>query len=91
MEKLNHNTVALSLGITASMLSAICWIVISILPMQTMIALSNNLFHGMDISSIATESKPFFSLIIGIIAWFLIGAMTGYIFSFIYNWIAEKS
>ena len=46
MKKLNPNVAALSLGITTAILSAICFILIAILPMQIVVIGANTLFHG---------------------------------------------
>lgn len=90
MEKLNTNVVALSLGITTSIVYIVCLFFIAIFPLQAIITISNSLVHGIDISSIATKRITFVGSVIGLIASFLTAAVTGYIFAFVYNWIVEK-
>ena len=90
MGKLNPNAVALSLGITASVISLICFILIAILPLNIVIKGTNTLTHGIDMSSIAAKNITLISLITGVVLWFLIAAVIGYIFAFAYNWLIEK-
>ncbi|MBI2656116.1 hypothetical protein HYX03_00065 [Candidatus Woesearchaeota archaeon] len=90
MEKVNPNVVALSLGITASILYVICLIAVAILPIQTMVPLVNNLIHSVDFTGMMTKNISFAGSIIGVLAWFLIAMATGYIYAFVYNWVGEK-
>ncbi len=90
MEKLKPNAVGLSAGITASILSAICFILVAVLPLKVMINLANNLVHTIDFSSIAVKEVSLSGAAIGIIAWFIIGTVTGYLFAVIYNKISSK-
>ena len=91
MEKLNQNVVALSLGITSIVLYIICLILVAIFPVQMMAPLVNNLIHSVDFTGMMTKNITFSGSIVGIIAWFIIAAVTGYIFAFAYNWIEGKS
>ena len=90
MEKLNQNVVALSLGVTSAILYILCLIVIAITPVPAVVSLVNSLQHSIDFSGIATKDITFLGSIIGIIGWFIIAAVTGYIFAFVYNWIIKK-
>lgn len=90
MEKLNPNVVALSLGVTSAILYILCLILIAITPVPAVVSLVNSLQHSIDFSSIATKNITFLGSIIGIIAWFIIAAVNGYIFAFVYNQIIKK-
>ena len=90
MEKLNANVVALTTGITASIISVVCLIFISISPLPTVVYVANNLVHSLDFSSIATKSITLAGLVMGVILWFIIATAAGYIFAIVYNWIGEK-
>ena len=85
MEKLKPNVVGLSAGITVSILSAICFILVSVLPLKAVIGLANNLVHTIDFSSIAVKEVSLVGAIIGLIAWFIVGTFAGYLFVIIYN------
>ena len=90
MEKLKPNVVALSLGVTAVILYVLCLVLVAILPLGMIAPFMNNLVHSVDFRGMMTDNITFAGSIIGIIAWFLIAAVTGYIFALVYNWAAEK-
>lgn len=90
MEKLKPAIVALSLGITAVALYILCLVFIAVLPLQAIISFTNNLVHGIDVSSIAAKNITLAGSIAGIIGVFFIGAAAGYIFAFVYNWAGKK-
>jgi len=90
MEKLNQNVVALSLGLTSVVLYILCLIVVAITPLGMMGPFVNNLQHSIDFNGMMTKNITFAGSIIGIIGWFVISALTGYIFAFVYNWTAGR-
>ncbi|MBI2653702.1 hypothetical protein HYX02_02715 [Candidatus Woesearchaeota archaeon] len=90
MAKLNPNKVALSLGITAVVLYIICLILVTIFPLQMMAPFVNNLIHSVDFTGMMTKNITLNGSIVGIVAWFIIAAVTGYIFAFVYNQIEGK-
>ena len=90
MEKLNPNVVALSFGVTTTVLYIICLALVAITPVPLVVSFVNSLQHSIDVSGIVTKSTSFSGAIIGIVGWFIIAAATGYIFAFLYNWIGEK-
>ena len=91
MEKLKPNVVALSLGVTAVILYVLCLVLVAILPLGMIAPFMNNLVHSVDFRGMMTNNITFAGSIIGIIAWFLIAAVTGYIFASVYNKIGETS
>ena len=90
MEKLNPNVVALSLGLTTTILYIVCLVLVAITPVPIVINVVNALQHSIDISSLATKNITLVNLVIGIIGWFVIATVTGYIFAFLYNQLGEK-
>ncbi|HLC61871.1 MAG TPA: DUF5676 family membrane protein [Candidatus Nanoarchaeia archaeon] len=90
MEKLKPNVVALSLGLTSVILYLLCLIFVSVIPIGMMGAFVNNLQHSMDFTGMMTQNINFIGSLVGIIGWFIISAISGYIFAVAYNWTAEK-
>lgn len=90
MAKLNPNKIALSLGITSTALYIICLILVAVFPVQMMAPLVNNLIHSVDFNGMMTKNITLSGSIVGIAAWFIIAAVTGYIFAFVYNRIEGK-
>lgn len=90
MEKLKPNVVALSLGITSAILYVLCLIAVAITPLSMMTPFVNYLQHSIDFTGMMTKSITFAGSIVGIIGWFVISALAGYIFAFAYNWTAER-
>lgn len=88
--KLKPNIVALSLGITSVVLYVICLVLVAITPAGALVPFMNSLIHSVDFSSMMTKSITLTGSVVGIIAWFVIAAITGYIFAFVYNWVLEK-
>lgn len=83
---MDKKVVALSLGVTASIVYIICLALVAILPLQTIVTYTNYMVHGLDVSSIAAKNITFFGAIIGFIEVFLTSAIIGYIFATVYNW-----
>jgi len=90
MEKLDYNVVALSLGFTTTVLYVICLALVAITPIPVMVSFVNALQHSIDVSGIVTKSISATRIIFGIVGWFIIAATTGYIFTFLYNWLGQK-
>lgn len=67
MEKLKPNVVALSLGITAVVLYAICLVLVAIFPTRMFVPFTNSLIHGFDFSGMMTKGITFSGSMIGII------------------------
>ena len=91
MGSINPNAAALAGGITIDAISIVCLIFVAIAPIGTVASVANSLFHGLDVSSIAAKNISFGSSLIGLIALFLLGAVSGYIFAFAYNKLSEKA
>jgi len=90
MEKLRPNVIALSLGMTIVVLYVICLVLVAIFPVGMLVPFTNSLIHSVDFSGMMFKSITMTGAIIGIISWFLIAAITGYVFAFVYNWVLQK-
>ena len=91
MEKLNPHVLALSLGITAAVLYLICLVLVAVTPMPLVVTFVNSLQHSIDVSGLITASKISISgILTGIFGWFIISAITGYIFAYVFNMINNK-
>ncbi len=90
MERLNQNAVAFAVGITTALVYLVCLIFVAVFPLEMIVTIGNYFVHGIDISSIATKNITIAKSIIGLVVVSLSGAVTGYIFALLYNWIGEK-
>ena len=82
-DKLNPKKVALSLEIVASIISLVCAVLIWIFPAGT-VNLFGSIFHGLDLSKIAT-TPTLGSTIIGVVEVFILGWVAGWLFAVVYN------
>ena len=83
-EKLNPKRVALSLAIVSSILYIACALFVVIAPDFTT-KLFSNLFHGIDITQIATTNISFVSVLSGLIQIIVYTLIAGWLFAWIYN------
>ena len=90
METLNPNKIGLSLSLTFGALYILCFVLFAVIPKEWVIALANSLMHGIDVSTIVTQTKSIGSVILGLISWLFIGFASGYIFSMVYNKIVKN-
>lgn len=90
MSKLDIKRLALAAGATAAAVSAICFILVVVLPSNAIVAYTNSIFHGTDFA--ATFVKPGFSiakLLLGAVSAFATAAVIVAIFAFTYNAIQK--
>ncbi|MBI3027356.1 hypothetical protein HYY70_04530 [Candidatus Woesearchaeota archaeon] len=90
MEKLNSHAVALSLGLTTTVLYLICLVLTAITPLPVLVVVVNSFQHSLDLSSVMSKSTTLASIAIGIVGWFITAAFIGYIFTFLYNKLGQK-
>ncbi|MDO8517137.1 MAG: DUF5676 family membrane protein [Nanoarchaeota archaeon] len=84
VDKLNTKKIALSLTIVSGILYIICALFVVIFPnFATM--LFSNLFHGIDITRIATTNISFASILSGFIQMIIYAFIAGWLFAQIYN------
>ncbi|MBI2135848.1 hypothetical protein HYU06_02140 [Candidatus Woesearchaeota archaeon] len=90
MSRLNPNRVGLSLGISGAAISAICGILVLLFP-NAMVNLANYIFHGLDVTKIASKVITLRNFVFGIIAVFVWAYLTGYIFVIAYNKLSQRA
>ncbi len=66
-------------------LYVICLIVIAIIPVGMTGPFVNNLQHSIDFNGMMTRNITLVGSFVGIVGWFVISAVTGYIFAIVYN------
>ncbi|MBS3065885.1 hypothetical protein J4229_02455 [Candidatus Pacearchaeota archaeon] len=87
-EKLSPKVVALSLAVVSGILYIVCAILLALTPAGTL-ALFNNLFHGIDLTSITKTSVTFGSTLIGLIEIVVYALITGWLFAKVYNYFSR--
>lgn len=90
MENLNAKSIGLSFGFVAALIYAVCWLFISVFPMETIIKVSNSLMHGIDVSSIAAKNTSLSESLLGFVIAVLGSMIVGYVFAVSYNWLNER-
>ena len=83
-EKLNSKKVALSLAIVSAILYIACFLLVVIAP-DFATKLFSNLFHGVDITQIASQSISLGNALIGLVEIFIYALIAGWLFAGIYN------
>ena len=89
MDELNKKVVGLTLGFTSAIVYVICAVWYAIAP-KSLIGYGNYLFHGIDLTSIATKTVTFSSAIIGLVVIFVSGYLIGTLFAALFNYFSEK-
>ncbi|MBS3095333.1 hypothetical protein J4231_01515 [Candidatus Woesearchaeota archaeon] len=87
--KLNPKVVSLSFASVAAIWYVACAAFVLIFP-DSAISVFGNIFHGIDISQIATSSITAGGLVIGLIEVTIGSLLTGWIFAEIYNYFSGK-
>lgn len=88
---LNSKAVSLSLSLTSAVLYIACAIAFMLFPVGTL-KFFNTWFHGLDLTTIAsTKPISLFGIIIGLVSILILSAVTGAIFTAIYNSLQRKS
>ena len=82
---MNTYKIGLSTGFTGFIIYLICFILMSILPKDSIISLANLIFHGIDFTSIIRMDIPFIETIMGLLLSFFVWGGIGFIFSTLYN------
>ena len=73
------------MGISAVVLYQICLLLVALLPIQTIGAIDNLLFHSIDASRIVAKNGTLFGAVLGTFLWGVIASAVGYLFAVIYN------
>jgi len=85
MESLHQKKFALAAGLTSVVIYLGCFLIMAILGKDSLVKLSNLLFHGMDFSNIIRMNIPIGETALGAIVSFVFWGATGYLISFVYN------
>lgn len=85
MEKLNQKKFAIASGLTSVVVYLGCFLIMTVLGKDSLVKLSNLLFHGMDFSNIIRMNIPIGETLLGAGASFILWGIIGYVLSFIYN------
>ena len=85
MNKIKTKKFALASGFTGAIIYTSCFVLMTILPKETLIKLANLIFHGIDFSEDLRINIPILETLIGIVASFILWGVIGYLLSFIYN------
>ena len=85
MEKLSQKKFAIASGLASVLVYLGCFLIMTILGKDSLVKLSNLLFHGMDFSNIIRMNIPIGETLLGALASFVFWGIVGYVLVFIYN------
>ena len=90
MDAINVRNAGFAGGIVGALLSAICLLLVLILPQRSMIYFANSIAHSLDVTSIARSTVSFPQAVVGVIGAFAIGWFIGTVFAWSYNKLGDK-
>lgn len=90
MTTLSIRGAGLALGGGFTMLYLGCAFVMITVPQDVAIHFFNNMFHGVDVTSIMRWNMPFTEIIIGILEVFIVGWLFGAVMAVLYNCGSSK-
>lgn len=85
MEKLSQKKFAIASGLASVLVYLGCFLIMTMLGKDSLVKLSNLLFHGMDFSNIIRMNIPIGETLLGALASFVFWGIVGYVLVFIYN------
>ena len=85
MEKLSQKKFAIASGLASVLVYLGCFLIMTVLGKDSLVKLSNLLFHGMDFSNIIRMNIPIGETLLGAVVSFIFWGIIGYILAFIYN------
>ena len=85
MNTLDAKKFTLASGLTGVIVYFSCFILMAVLPRETLIKLGNLLFHGLDFSQDIRMDIPFTETLTGLFASFIVWGIIGFIFVTLYN------
>ena len=85
MEKLSQKKFAIASGLASVLVYLGCFLIMTVLGKDSLVKLSNLLFHGMDFSNIIRMNIPIGETLLGAVASFVFWGIVGYVLVFIYN------
>lgn len=85
MEKLSQKKFAIASGATSVVIYLGCFLIMSVMGKDSLVKLSNLLFHGMDFSNIIRMNIPISETLLGAFVSFIFWGFIGYLLAFFYN------
>jgi hypothetical protein len=85
MKNLQQNKFAIASGVASVVVYLGCFLVMQLLGKESLVKLSNLLFHGMDFSTIIRTDISLGETLLGAFASFVFWGGIGYILAFVYN------
>jgi len=85
MEKLNQKKFGVASGLTSVVIYFGCFLIMLVLGNESLVKLSNLLFHGMDFHNIIRTDIPILESLAGAIVSFLFWGSIGFLFALVYN------
>ncbi|MBI2547286.1 MAG: hypothetical protein HYW23_02460 [Candidatus Aenigmarchaeota archaeon] len=88
MAKLNLTITALALAVTSAIAYVACVLLIAVFG-QPVVSLFGTIFHGIDITKIATTGTSLTDIATGFVVIFVLALFAGALFAKVYNWFAK--
>jgi hypothetical protein len=85
MEIIHHKKLAVATGLASVVIYLGCFFIMAALGKESLVKLSNLLFHGMDFSNIIRMNIPISETVIGAFISFVFWGIIGYLIAFVYN------
>ena len=85
MEKLNKKKFFIASGATSVLVYLGCFLIMTILGKDSLVKLSNLLFHGMDFNNIIRMNISIGETFLGAVVSYVFWGIVGYVLAFIYN------
>ena len=90
MNNIHVKKMAIAFGLTGALLYLGCIVLMATVGSNATINFFNNLFHGIDVSSIIRTKMPLWEAAFGIVQTFLLSWLTGACIAGIYNKLQPK-
>jgi len=85
MNQINSKKFALASGFTGAIIYTTCFLLMKILPKETLIKLGNLIFHGIDFTHDLRMNISITETLIGIVSSFILWSFIGLLLGSIYN------
>ncbi len=85
MYTLKAKKFGLASGITGAIIYISCFVLMSVLPKETLVKLANLIFHGVDFSEDIRMNISITETLMGVVISFILWGIIGYLLAFVYN------
>ena len=85
METLNLRKLGLAMGLTGALLYIGCMLIMLVAGREGTIFIFNSFMHGLDTETIIRMDIPLIDSVLGLVATFVLGWMSGALIAFFYN------